>query len=134
MKRTLKAIAAGMLLALAAGEAQASLAYNNGIIGRWSCNIDGRAATMVWEVRDDSRTTCSGGVCARTSGVKIVGFFWDRNGPWARLTDLNQYPNRVTFRHADGNLWGLTLSGRNASGYTTWNGRHYRLTCVRTSS
>lgn len=126
----MKKLVIGAMLALLSGEAYASQAAG-WYLGRWSCTIDGRAAQMLWEVRDDSRQTCSGGTCTRTSGVKVLGWFWDRNGPWAQLRKRSASANTLTMYHADGNLWSLRYANNRADGFTTWQGKRYPLTCTK---
>jgi len=106
--------------------------------GNWSCRSDGRPARMRWVVRDDpGPSNCRYDarlreqVCSRTSGVTTVGEFWDRNGPWRRLTIQTRGQNSLHFRHADGNPWFLQRSGSRANGWTTWNGNRYPLQCSR---
>ncbi len=102
--------------------------------GSWSCSIDGRPARMRWSVVDDSQTSCDGdGVCTQTSGVKWSGRFSDNGSQWVPLTNARLGNNGgVFFRHADGNQWYLAKPVGNAtSGYTTWQGRRYPLSCRR---
>jgi len=103
--------------------------------GNWSCKIDGRPARMKWQAVDDSRTVCNdtseGRVCSRTSGVRWDGSFSDNGSAWVPLKNPNQDNNGgFYFHHADGNLWHLAKpNGNRTSGWTTWNGRRYPLSC-----
>jgi Family of unknown function (DUF6006) len=101
--------------------------------GNWNCNIDGRPAQMRWRVVDDSQTTCDGNICSSTSGVRWQGSFSDNNSPWVPLTDPRQSSRGgFFFRHADGNQWYLARPTANrTSGWTTWNGQRYPLSCWR---
>lgn len=133
-KRFRLAIAAACALAFGSIPAAAGLAPG-WWGGTWACTIDGRPATMKWAVVDDSQTTCSGGVCTSTSGVKWKGSFSDNGSQWVALTNArtgNQ--GGLYFRHADGNQWYLPKpAGGNGrtTGWTTWNGRRYPLSCQR---
>jgi hypothetical protein len=101
--------------------------------GDWNCNIDGRPARMKWKVVDDSQTTCNGDTCSISSGVRWQGYFSDNSSPWVALAE----PRRgnlggLFFRHADGNQWYLPKpTGNRTSGWTTWNGQRYSLSCWR---
>ena len=99
--------------------------------GTWTCNIDGRPARMKWSAVDDSETTCNGDVCSSTSGVRWQGSFSDNGSRWVPLTDPSKgKKGGLFFRHADGNQWYLPEPKRNkTTGWTTWNGRRYPLSC-----
>lgn len=99
--------------------------------GSWSCNIDGRPARMKWAVVDDSQTSCNGNICSTTSGVKWKGSFSDNGSRWVPLTNARTGNlGGLYFNHADGNLWYLRKpASRQTAGWTTWNGRRYRLAC-----
>ena len=101
--------------------------------GSWSCNIDGRPARMQWTPVDDSQTTCHDGVCTTTSGARWSGRFSDNGSPWVPLTAARSgNQGGLFFRHADGNQWYLAKPVSNqTSGWTTWNGRRYPLSCRR---
>ena len=101
--------------------------------GTWSCSIDGRPAHMKWVIVDDSQTTCSDGTCTTTSGVRWKGSFSDNGSAWVPLTDPRPgQQGGLFFRHADGNQWYLPKpTGNQTSGWTTWNGRRYPLSCRR---
>lgn len=103
--------------------------------GSWTCNIDGRPAQMKWSVVDDSQTSCEdtseGRICSSTSGVRWKGRFSDNGSPWVSLTNPRE-GNRggLYFYHADGNKWYLPKpKGNRTTGWTTWNGQRYQLSC-----
>jgi hypothetical protein len=101
--------------------------------GTWTCSIDGRPARMKWVVVNDDQGTCNGDSCTSTSGARWKGSFSDNGSRWVPLTNPrlgNQ--GGVYFRHADGNQWYLPKPTNNrTSGWTTWNGRRYPLSCQR---
>lgn len=101
--------------------------------GNWACNIDGRPARMKWVVVDDSQTSCDGNVCTSTSGVRWKGSFSDNGSRWVPLTNPRLSDGGgMYFRHADGNRWFLRKpSGGRSTGWTTWNGSRYHLSCWR---
>jgi hypothetical protein len=100
--------------------------------GTWNCTLDGRSSKMTWKVVGDTQTTCSGGLCSVTHGVKEVGSFRDSTGPWVPLTLLGTSTQSITFRHADGNKWYLARSGtRRMDGHSNWQGNQYPLSCSR---
>jgi hypothetical protein len=101
--------------------------------GNWTCKIDGRPARMAWKVIDDTQQTCSGGTCSLSHGVRRVGSFSDNGSKWVPLTDPRQESRGgFFFRHADGNQWYLPKpSGNRTSGWTTWNGARYPLSCSK---
>ena len=130
--KSMTAVFASAVLSLSALPAQASQVASEWYMASWNCNIDGRPARMTWRVVDNSQTSCSGDFCSQTSGVAIRGRFSDNGGPWVSLTRLSSGPNFLRLRHADGNVWRLNVTGpRNASGWTTWNGQRYPLSCWR---
>lgn len=101
--------------------------------GSWKCNIDGRPARMKWSAVDASETSCNGDECTQTSGARWAGSFSDNGSKWVPLryaSEGNQ--GGLYFRHADGNRWYLAkpVSGK-ATGFTTWNGQRYPLSCWR---
>lgn len=111
----------------------ASLTITQWYHGNWDCNIDGRSARMVWEVVDDSRTTCNNGVCSHTSGVKTVGRFSDNGSAWVGL-GINYHRNsRLGIRYLghEQDNWELTYNSSTgtARGWTTWRGTRYPLSC-----
>lgn len=99
--------------------------------GAWTCNIDGRPARMKWSAVDDSETTCNGDVCSSTSGVRWQGSFSDNGSRWVPLTNPSKgKKGGLFFRHADGNQWYLPEpKGNKTTGWTTWNGKRYPLSC-----
>jgi Family of unknown function (DUF6006) len=101
--------------------------------GNWNCNIDGRSARMRWNVVDDSQTTCNGNICSTTSGVRWQGSFSDNGSRWVPLTNPREgHQGGLYFRHADGNQWYLPKpTGNRTTGWTTWNGKRYPLSCWR---
>lgn len=123
------------VLALSASSsAFAGLVAKQWYHGWWDCNIDGRPARMVWEVVDDSKTTCSGDICSTTSGVKTIGWFSDNGGPWVRLgINYGWDSNRLGIRYMgqEPDNWYLDFNSQNitAVGKTTWRGQQYPLSC-----
>ena len=124
-------VCAAALLALAFGvEANASQVVGQWYFGRWSCLIDGRPSTMLWQVANDSQQTCSGGVCSQTSGVKIVGWFKERTGPWVRLYRHRSSDVGLAMLYNNVDPWVLNRRGPSqAVGHTTWQGGRYPLVC-----
>ncbi|MBF0313649.1 MAG: hypothetical protein HQK50_12820 [Oligoflexia bacterium] len=113
--------------------AHASMVITQWYHGTWNCNIDGRSAQMVWQVVDDSRTTCNGDICSTTSGVKTVGWFSDSGSAWVRL-DINSSSNRhlaIRYLGNEPDNWLLNYDAAavTASGWTTWRGNRYPLSC-----
>jgi hypothetical protein len=100
--------------------------------GSWTCKIDGRPAQMKWDIVD-SETTCDGDICRTTSGVRWQGSFSDNGSRWVPLTDASRgKKGGLFFRHADGNQWYLPEpKGDKTTGWTTWNGNRYELSCRR---
>ena len=101
--------------------------------GAWICNIDGRPARMEWRAVDASETSCDGDNCTATSGVRWQGSFSDKGSPWVPLTNPREGNNGgLYFNHADGNTWYLPKpAGNKTTGWTTWNGKWYPLSCWR---
>jgi hypothetical protein len=101
--------------------------------GTWACNIDGRPAQMKWTAVNDSQQTCHNGTCTSTSGARWKGSFSDNGSQWVPLTDPRAgQQGGLFFRHADGNQWYLARPvGNRTSGWTTWNGKRYSLSCRR---
>lgn len=122
--------ATALMSILAAAEAQASQAVTQWYFGRWSCSIDGRPSTMVWEVRNDTQTSCNGGTCSTSAGVKVVGFFKERTGPWVRLHRVRSSDVGLAMRYNNVDPWILNRRGaRSAVGHTTWQGGRFPLSC-----
>ena len=120
------------MVVLSSQSAFASQAVSKFYHGTWNCKLDGRNSQMTWKVVNDTRTTCNGGRCSVTHGVKEVGSFRDSTGPWVTLTPLGVSHQSITFRHADGNKWYLANTGtRRMSGHSTWMGNQYPLSCWR---
>lgn len=101
--------------------------------GNWTCNIDGRAARMKWNPVDDTETTCDGNICTSSAGARWQGSFSDNGSRWVPLTNPALGRNGgLFFRHADGNQWYLPKPNNNqTTGWTTWNGKRYPLSCWR---
>ena len=87
--------------------------------GPWQCNIDGRPAQMKWVPVEGS------------SGLYWKGSFSDNGSRWVPLTSARKgSQGGVFFNHADGNRWFLAKPvGNKATGWTTWNGQRYPLSC-----
>jgi Family of unknown function (DUF6006) len=101
--------------------------------GNWTCTIDGRPARMKWVAVDDTTTHCNGDVCTSTSGARWKGSFSDNGSQWVDLRNPRRGDKGgLYFNHADGNRWYLPkpAAGR-TSGWTTWNGKRYPLSCWR---
>ncbi|MDX2264912.1 MAG: DUF6006 family protein [Hyphomicrobiales bacterium] len=101
--------------------------------GQWTCVIDGRPAKMKWDVLEAPETTCSGGTCTTSSGVRWKGSFSDNGSAWVPLTNAREgSQGGLFFNHADGNQWYLAKPVGNVStGWTTWNNQRYSLSCRR---
>jgi hypothetical protein len=133
MQRSLTTTACGIALGLiVSGPALAGLAPG-WWGGTWRCTIDGRPAMMKWVVVDDSQTSCNGDSCTTSSGVRWKGSFSDNGSGWVPLTNPRQgNQGGLFFRHADGNEWYLRRPEANrTTGWTTWNGQRYALSCWR---
>ena len=115
------------------GSAQASQVPLQWYFGKWNCSIDGRQAKMQWLVVDDPQTTCSGGVCSSSSGVKVVGRFSDNGSAWVPLSKRYLRGNDFGIRYlgAEQDNWMLRYQPRSkvAAGWTTWRGNRYPLEC-----
>lgn len=87
--------------------------------GNWACKIDGRPARMKW-------IPAEGG-----SGLYWKGSFSDNGSRWVPLTNARKgNQGGLYFNHADGNKWYLAKpAGHKTSGWTTWNGQRYPLSC-----
>lgn len=134
IQRSLITIACGVALSFAvSNSATASQLVGRWWDGSWNCNIDGRPARMRWNIVDDSRTTCNGSICTTTSGVRRQGSFSDNGSRWVPLSDPREgNQGGLYFRHADGNQWYLPKpTGNRTTGWTTWNGQRYSLSCWR---
>jgi hypothetical protein len=125
----------GLVFSLAVcGSAQAGLA-SGWWGGNWTCDIDGRPAQMQWSVVDAGESSCrdtsEGRICTSTSAVRWKGRFSDHGAAWVALTNPREGSRGgLYFRHADGNQWYLPKpTGGRTTGWTTWNGRRYRLSC-----
>lgn len=101
--------------------------------GDWTCNIDGRPARMKWFPVDAGETQCDGDTCSSTSAVRWRGRFSDNGAQWVDLNRPTQgNKGGLYFRHADGNRWYLPKPiGNKTTGWTTWNGQRFRLSCWR---
>ena len=122
-------------LVFAAGHAKAGLVAGEWFFGLWDCNIDGRPAQMQWRVVDDSQTTCSGGVCSSTSGVRIAGRFSDNGSAWVplekRFSSKKRQDLGIRYLGGEQDNWYLKYNSltKVADGWTTWRGNHYPLQC-----
>jgi len=131
VQRSLLTISCGIALSFSVSSSATASQAVGWWGGNWTCNIDGRPARMQWKVVDDSQTTCNGDTCSTTSGVRWVGSFSDNGSRWVPLTNPRE-GNRggLYFRHADGNQWYLSKpTGSRTTGWTTWNGQRYPLSC-----
>jgi hypothetical protein len=110
--------------------AEASQIATQWYFGQWSCMIDGRPATMVWKVVNASEQTCNGGACTQTSGVRVVGWFKERTGPWVRLyrAGSSDVGLRILYNNVDPWVLNRKQPGY-AVGHTTWQGQRYPLEC-----
>jgi len=131
MHRSLLAISCGLGLWLAMSGPVLASQVVGWWGGNWTCNIDGRPARMRWMTVDDSQTSCDGDTCTSTSGVRWRGSFSDNGSRWVPLTNPRRGDKGgLYFNHADGNGWYLAKPvGNRATGWTTWNGRRYPLSC-----
>lgn len=114
--------------------AKASMVVGGWWGGSWTCKIDGRPAKMKWQVAENSEQSCDDdGICSSTSAVTWRGSFSDNGSQWVQLTNLAVgKKGGIFFRHADGNQWYLGKPvNNNTSGWTTWNGARYPLSCSR---
>jgi hypothetical protein len=129
MQRSLLTISCGIALSFAASSLASQVSGWWG--GNWTCNIDGRPASMRWNVVDDVQTTCNEEYCTTSTSARWVGSFSDNGSAWVPLTDPDQdIQGGLYFRHADGNQWYLpSPTGNRTTGWTTWNGQRYPLSC-----
>ena len=108
-------------------------------VGRWNCNLDGRAAVIEFKLGNDIR--CNGNVCSTTAGTKLVGRISDNGGEWKPLEQRNFTPSDppttrqdhlLPLRYNNTDNWMLMMHTWNrnfASGYTVWNGIPFGLQC-----
>lgn len=101
--------------------------------GDWRCKIDGRPARMRWVAVSTSQGSCDGVACSQSQGAAWRGSFSDNGSRWVPLTTPRRdAQDGLNFRHADGNRWYLAKPVANRStGWTTWQGRRYSLSCSR---
>jgi hypothetical protein len=118
--------------------AQASLIIPQWYFGWWDCQIDGRPSRMAWEVVNDPQPKCDDEFCTTTSGLKVVGKFSDSGGQWVPLAEqsINGDDFNLRYLGAEQDNWFLKRtppttppSGLSATGYTTWRGNRYPLSC-----
>lgn len=134
LKKGLLGVAIASLAVMALPtRAQASMLVSEWFFGRWDCRIDGRPAQMQWLVVNDPQTRCDGDICSTTSGVKLVGRFSDNGSAWVPLA--KQWSNRtdlgIRYLGREPDNWFLRYSDRTrvATGWTTWRGSRYPLSC-----
>jgi len=101
--------------------------------GDWTCTIDGRPARMKWIVVDAGVNMCddNGNNCITNDRLRWKGGFSDNGSRFVPLTNPRQgNQGGLYFRHADGNQWYLPKpAGNRTTGWTTWNGQRYPLSC-----
>jgi hypothetical protein len=136
IRKTLISLLAILAILPGTNSAHASQAASQWYFGNWNdCKIDGRPAKMQWKVVDDSQTQCDGNICQSTSGVKVVGRFSDNGGNWVPLSVRYNRTNEVGIRYLgrEQDNWVLRYNpnSRVATGYTTWRGNRYPLSCRR---
>ena len=119
LRFSLLAISCGLALFVASGNPTNASTIEGWWGGNWACNIDGRPAQMKW-------IPAEGG-----SGLYWKGSFSDNGSRWVPLTNARKgNQGGLYFNHADGNKWYLAKpAGNKASGWTTWNGQRYSLSC-----
>lgn len=129
-----KRLAATALLAgvlAGGGPAAASQVAGGWYMGDWRCTLDGRPTRIVWDVVSVDHGASHGDVGTSVAGAERRGRFWDR-GSWANLSLGRATSTTVHFKHADGNNWHLRrASATQATGYSTWEGRRYPLSCTK---
>jgi len=103
--------------------------------GTWTCDIDGRPARMKWIVVEPGVNMCDdqGRNCVMNHELRWQGGFADNGSRWVSLTQPRLGDKGgMFFHHADGNRWYLAKpKGERTTGWTTWNGQRYRLSCWR---
>lgn len=103
--------------------------------GDMNCKIDGRPAMMKWRLVDDPVINNGDGTSTSSSGVTAVGHFSDNGGPWVSLGSRGTRNGGNTFliryQGAEPDNWELTFvpSTEVATGWTTWRGNRYTLSC-----
>lgn len=122
-------------LLVSAERSQASLVTSEWFHGNWNCTIDGRPARMQWYLVDDPQTRCNGNVCSTTSGVRLVGRFSDNGSAWVPLARRWSRGSELGIRYLgrEQDNWFLSYNSRSriASGWTTWRGTRYPLSCQK---
>jgi hypothetical protein len=124
IRKTLISLLAILAILPGTNSAHASQAASQWYFGNWNdCKIDGRPAKMQWKVVDDSQTQCDGNICQSTSGN------------WVPLSVRYNRTNEVGIRYLgrEQDNWVLRYNpnSRVATGYTTWRGNRYPLSCRR---
>jgi hypothetical protein len=134
-KRMMLVIPCGLALCFAVSDSASASMLVGWWGGKWSCNIDGRSARMRWAPVEAGINMCdeNGRNCVRNDRLRWLGGFSDNGSREVRLTDAREGSRGgLNFRHADGNHWYLAKpAGNKATGWTTWNGRRYPLSCWR---
>jgi Family of unknown function (DUF6006) len=134
MIMSIRQLAATALFAAAlagSGPAGASQVAGGWYTGDWRCTLDGRLTRIVWDVVSVDRGSSDDDVGTSVAGAERRGRFWDW-GSWAGLSLGRATSTAVHFKHADGNNWYLRrASAGQATGYSTWQGRRYPLSCTK---
>lgn len=128
-----RALAAALFAAALAGggPARASQVGGGWYMGDWRCTLDGRPTRIVWDVVSVDRGGDDGDVGTSVAVAERRGRFWDR-GSWAELSLGRATSTTVHFKHADGNNWYMRrASATQATGYSTWQGRRFPLSCTK---
>lgn len=107
------------------------------IKGEMNCKIDGRPAKMTWKIENRYEGNCdsSGEYCTQAEYAVSVGSFSDNGGQWIPLESRGSRNNGNTFliryKGAEPDNWELTFvpSTEVATGWTTWRGNRYSLSC-----
>ena len=130
----MKRIATASLIAsalAASAPATAGQVAGTWYMGDWRCTLDGRATRIVWDVVSVDRGSSDGDVGTSVAGAERRGRFLDR-GSWVTLSPGRATTTTLHFRHPDGNNWYLRrVSATQATGYSTWQGRRYPLSCTK---
>ena len=131
MKRLLYS---SLLMATLVSTANASqIGVENWYMGDTTCNIDGRPARMNWKVENEWVGNCNGDICSGYENAKLVGKFSDNGGPWVALARTSSATNTLYIRYlgAEQDNWMLRYdpSTHRATGWTTWRGHRYPLSC-----